>query len=402
MFAADGSTDALSVYDISPLAKTLEELVDFDLINRKEVRYSIGAVNLRTGNSVYFDNHERKIGPEHVLASAALPPGLPPVIVDGEPFWDGGLVSNTPLWYVLDDSPRMSALILQVDLFSAQGEMPENLDQVLERAKDIQYSSKTRFNTTRVREIEDLRLALHRVLGRLPRRLQNDPDVKRLAQACNVGHITIAHLINRRHAHSASFKDYEFSRATMLDLWASGRDDVRTTISHPEMLKDRNSPADVASPSDKVIRTTGSSAANSCNSRFIGRARGVARSSAAAGLGARHGARRAAAATSRCLDGRGIRATDDGNTAQRVKGLPGDAGGVGDPVFVGTHIAAVGVLFRDQVPIRRQKLRLHRVELGRAFDLEAEMIDAGAASAGRDGEVDARIVQHPFGVIVFA
>lgn len=237
MFAADGSIDALSVYDISPLAKTLEELVDFDLINRKDVRCSIGAVNVRTGNSVYFDNHERKIGPEHVLASAALPPGLPPVIVDGEPYWDGGLVSNTPLWYVLDDSPRMSALILQVDLFSAQGEMPENLDQVLERAKDIQYSSKTRFNTTRVRELEDLRLALHRVLGRLPRRLQNDPDVKRLAQACNVGQITITHLINRRYAHSASFKDYEFSRATMLELWASGREDVRTTISHPEMLK---------------------------------------------------------------------------------------------------------------------------------------------------------------------
>jgi len=237
MFAADGSVDALSVYDISPLAKTLEELVDFDLINRKDVRCSIGAVNVRTGNSVYFDNHERKIGPEHVLASAALPPGLPPVMVDGEPYWDGGLVSNTPLWYVLDDSPRMSALILQVDLFSARGEMPENLDQVLERAKDIQYSSKTRFNTTRVRELEDLRLALHRVLGRLPRRLQNDPDVKRLAQLCNVGHITITHLINRRYAHSASFKDYEFSRATMLELWASGRDDVRTTISHPEMLK---------------------------------------------------------------------------------------------------------------------------------------------------------------------
>jgi NTE family protein len=237
MFAADGSIGALSVYDISPLAKTLEELVDFDLINRKDVRCSIGAVNVRTGNSVYFDNHERKIGPEHVLASAALPPGLPPVIVDGEPYWDGGLVSNTPLWYVLDDSPRMSALILQVDLFSAQGEMPENLDQVLERAKDIQYSSKTRFNTMRVRELEDLRLALHRVLGRLPRRLQNDPDVKRLAQACNVGQITITHLINRRYAHSASFKDYEFSRATMLELWTSGREDVRTTISRPEMLK---------------------------------------------------------------------------------------------------------------------------------------------------------------------
>ncbi|MEP6996378.1 MAG: patatin-like phospholipase family protein [Betaproteobacteria bacterium] len=237
LLAPDGSVDALSIYEGSPLARTLEELVDFDMINRKEVRLSIGAVNVLTGNSVYFDNHERSIGPEHVLASAALPPGLPPVMIDGEAYWDGGMVSNSPLWYVLDDSPRMSALILQVDLFSARGEMPQNLDQVLERAKDIQYSSKTRFNTARVKELEELRLALHRVLRRLPQKMQRDPDVQRLTQVCNVGNVTIAHLINRRNAHSASFKDYEFSRATMLELWASGRDDVRQTIAHPELLK---------------------------------------------------------------------------------------------------------------------------------------------------------------------
>ena len=109
------------------------------------------------------------------MASGSLPPGFPPVEIDGEQYWDGGIVSNTPLWYVLDDSPRMSALILQVDLFSARGDLPQNLDQVLERAKDIQYSSKTRFNTNRIKDLEEMRDALGRVLAKLPPELRKDP-----------------------------------------------------------------------------------------------------------------------------------------------------------------------------------------------------------------------------------
>ena len=235
--APDGSIDALSLYDTGPLKATLERLVDFDLINSKRVRFSIGAVNVRTGNSIYFDNREISIEPEHVMASGALPPGFPPVMIDGEPYWDGGLVSNTPLFYVLDDTPLRSALVMQVDLFSAVGDMPRNLDQVLERAKDIQYSSKTRFNTKRVKEIDDLKLALRRLVGKLPKALQRDADVRLLKRELDVGHVTVVHLINRRNVHSSQAKDYEFSRATVRDLWASGRDDVRRTVSHPEMLR---------------------------------------------------------------------------------------------------------------------------------------------------------------------
>ncbi len=235
--ATDGSVDALSIYDTGPLKVTLERLVDFDLINSRRVRFSVGAVNARTGNSKYFDNREIRIEPEHVMASGALPPGFPPVMIDGEPHWDGGLVSNTPLFYVLDDAPLMSALIMQVDLFSAVGDMPRNLDQVLERAKDIQYSSKTRFNTKRVKEIDDLKLALRRLLGKLPKALQRDADVKLLKREVDVGQVTIVHLINRRNVHSSHAKDYEFSRATVRDLWLSGRDDVRRSVTHPEMLR---------------------------------------------------------------------------------------------------------------------------------------------------------------------
>ncbi len=236
-FAADGSDGALSIYNTDPLVGTLRELVDFDLINQGAVRLSLGAVNVKSGNSVYFDNKQTKIGPDHVRASGSLPPGFPPVEIEGEHYWDGGIVSNTPLWYVLDDSPRMDALVVQVDLFSATGELPRRFDQVIEREKDIQYSSKTRFNTKSVKEIDDLKLALRRLLGKLPKALLRDADVQLLKRDCDVGHVTIVHLINRRNAYASQTKDYEFSRATVTDLWAAGRDDVRRTLTHPEMLR---------------------------------------------------------------------------------------------------------------------------------------------------------------------
>lgn len=239
ILAPDGTPGALSVYDTSPLGDTLEELVDFDLLNdRQRVRLSVGAVDVHTGNSVYFDNNQQRLGPLHVMASGSLPPGFPPIVIDGVHYWDGGIVSNSPLWYVLDDSPQMSALIVQVDLFSARGELPTNLDQVLERAKDIQYSSKTRFNTTRVQELEGFRDALGRLMKKLPAKFHDDPDYKLLKPLCeHKRQITIAHLINRRFAHSTNAKDYEFSRTTMRQLWEAGLDDVRRTCAHRQWLK---------------------------------------------------------------------------------------------------------------------------------------------------------------------
>jgi NTE family protein len=233
--ALDGSIGALSFYDTTPLKATLEELVDFSLINRDSgVRLSLGAVHLSTGNSVYFDSTTTRIGAEHVLASGALPPGFPPVEIDGELYWDGGIVSNSPLWYVLDADSTMNALIFQVDVFSARGEAPKNLAEVQERAKDIQYASKTRFNTNRVKEIEALRGALGRVLGKLPRALHDDPDVKMLAAASKPKAISLVHFINRHHPRATSFKDAEFSRATVTELWQGGLGDVRRAHADPQ------------------------------------------------------------------------------------------------------------------------------------------------------------------------
>jgi NTE family protein len=236
VFAPQGTVAALSVYDTTPLQETLEELVQFDIINGKEMRFAVGAVEVRTGNSKYFDNYKpdvEEIKAAHVMASGALPPGFPPIEINNEFYWDGGLVSNSPLWYVLDESPNLEALVLQVDLFSARGDMPENLDEVLERAKDIQYSSKTRFNTTRAKQLEELRAALRRVLARLPGELKDDPDVRLLTDETRGRKVSIVQLINRRFEHSSQSKDYEFSRATVRSLWDAGRDAVRRTMASP-------------------------------------------------------------------------------------------------------------------------------------------------------------------------
>lgn len=239
VFAPDGTPGALSLYDTAPLRDTLNELVDFDLLNRhKGVRLSVGAVQVDTGNSVYFDSRDGKITADHIIASGSLPPGFPAVSIDGRQYWDGGIVSNSPLWYVLDDAQDISALIIQVDLFSARGDLPQNLDQVLERAKDIQYSSKTRFNTRRGQELENLRQALDRLLKKIPPQLHEDADYKLLQQG--IGHkrqITIAHLINRRFGHSTNSKDYEFSRATVRQLWEAGLQDMRRTCTHSDWSK---------------------------------------------------------------------------------------------------------------------------------------------------------------------
>ena len=236
LFALPGQIGALSLYDTSPLIETLRDLVDFDVINARDVRISVGAVDVRKGNSVYFDTADPELAfaPAHVMASGALPPGLPPIVVGGVAYWDGGLVSNTPLWYVLDQCRLMNALIFQVDLFSARGRMPQDLDDVLERAKDIQYSSKTRFNTNRAKEEEALRQALRNVIAKLPARLRSDKDVRVLQESARHRHISIVHLINRHSTFSSDSKDYEFSRGTIRALWDAGRADMRRTMQNPD------------------------------------------------------------------------------------------------------------------------------------------------------------------------
>jgi NTE family protein len=243
-FQARGGLGALSYYDTDPLRRTLEELVDFDLLNDGQIRLSVGAVDVRSGNFAYFDSAKERIDVRHVMASSALPPGFPPVEIDGEYYWDGGLVSNTPLQYVLDQrQAQRRRLVFQVDLFPARGDLPADLDEVSAREKDIRFSSRTRLNTDQELEWVAAAQAAHRLLAKLPPELANDPDALRLAALrASCEGVDVVHLIYRTNPYEGPAKDYEFSRQSMQEHWAAGRADVLRTLSDPRWLsRDRTS-----------------------------------------------------------------------------------------------------------------------------------------------------------------
>jgi NTE family protein len=226
-----------SYYDTSLLKSTLERLVDFDRINSREIRFSVGAVNVRTGNFAYFDNAEIEIKPEHVMASGALPPGFPSVEIDGEHYWDGGLVSNTPLQYLIEYYPRRSHLIFQVDVFPARGALPGNLNEVGERDKDVRYSSRTRAGTDTLRRLHDLRHSINMLWERLPDDLKTGPEAALLNDFRCVTTMDIVELIYRPDHVLGQSKDYEFDRPTMETRWAQGLSDAQETIAAAPWLE---------------------------------------------------------------------------------------------------------------------------------------------------------------------
>ncbi len=237
-----GSAQSLSYYDTAPLKKTLERLVDFDRINDLKCRLSVGAVGVTSGNFRYFDNVEfkrqgKRIGPEHIMASGALPPGFPAVLIDGEYYWDGGIASNTPLDFVLDAETDRDLLIFQVDLFSARGPLPETLLEATEREKDIRFSSRTRMNTDKNRQIHNARKAVRDLLSKLPDHLQNDPSAAFLRDAAKENTVTVVHLIYKSKNYETSSKDYDFSHVGMVEHWSAGVRDVHLSMRHKEWLE---------------------------------------------------------------------------------------------------------------------------------------------------------------------
>src|SRR6185312_14580407 len=200
---------ATSFYDTAPLSRTLERLVDFDRLNSGDVRVSVGAVNVRTGNLTYFDTAERRLGPKHFMASGALPPGFPAVEIEGEHYWDGGVVSNTPLSRVLSGEPR-DTLTFQIDLWSARGRVPYDLMEVSSRQKDIQYSSRTRAITDQALRMQTMRRALQRTIEKLPESVKLDPEIRAIADLARYRSYNIVHLIYQSKIYEGQSKDYEF------------------------------------------------------------------------------------------------------------------------------------------------------------------------------------------------
>jgi len=232
-----GCLEATSFYETKLLKATLEQLVDFDRINSGEMRFSVGAVNVRSGNLVRFDNATRTIGPEHVMASGSLPPGFPAVEIEGEHYWDGGLISNTPLQWVFERGRRQDTLAFQVDLWSARGEFPRDLAEVATRQKEIQYSSRTRANTDQFKRLQRMRGALAALLEKLPEDLKASEEAKILRADADHKVYNIVHLIYRSKHYEGHSKDYEFSRLTMEDHWRAGYYDAVRTLRHEEVLE---------------------------------------------------------------------------------------------------------------------------------------------------------------------
>jgi NTE family protein len=226
-----------SYYDNAPARATLERLVDFDLINKRQIRFSVGAVDVCSGNFRYFDSDECEIRVEHVMASGSLPPGFAATEVDGKFYWDGGLISNTPLQWVLDSHPRKDTLAFQVDLWSSRGELPKDMIEVEIRQKEIIYSSRNRAATDEYKQSQKLRIALANLLRDIPQELRDSDDAKLLSGVANDKVCNIVHLIYRAKKYEGIAKDFEFSRRTMEEHWKAGYNNARETLKNPQVLQ---------------------------------------------------------------------------------------------------------------------------------------------------------------------
>ncbi|MEP6784393.1 MAG: patatin-like phospholipase family protein [Sphingomonadales bacterium] len=235
MLAWPGTPNALSFYDSGQLARTLDDLVDWDLLNNGPVRIGVGAVEIDSGNFHYFDSKNERLDARHIMASGALPPGLPPVEIDGKLWWDGGLVSNTPLSHVLDTQDA-ELLVFQVDLFAASAASPKTMMDVVAREKEIRFSSRTRQISDQLMKLRKEREVIRRVLAKLPEAMHNDPDVTQLAELAHESPVTIVQLIYRANAWEGGARDYEFSARTMGEHWAAGHAAVAESIDKSELL----------------------------------------------------------------------------------------------------------------------------------------------------------------------
>lgn len=236
-FLATGPAQS-SFYDTSPMLETLERLVDFDLLNDGDVRVSVGAVDVGSGELVYFDNQRMRLDARHFLASGALPPGFPAVEIDGRFYWDGGLVSNTPLAYVLDQDPRCDSLVFQVDLWRGQGALPETMFDVFEREKEIRYASRTRRVTEAEGRERHFRRLLRELLEEMPEKLrETNPWCQHAAQLAEDARTSVIQLTYNDRAEIGHFKDYQFGDAAMREHWAAGSTDAARALAHPEWLQ---------------------------------------------------------------------------------------------------------------------------------------------------------------------
>jgi NTE family protein len=235
--APAGAKAATSYYDNGPLRETLLELIDFKLLNSRACRFSVGAVNVRSGNFVFFDNETTEIEPEHIMASGALPPAFPSVKIGTDYYWDGGIVSNTPLAHLLAQDDDVSALVFQVDLFSARGPLPRTIQDVAARQKDIMYSSRTRQITDSFQRLQRWKKRAYNALIKVPDADLTDEERAMRDKLANLPGHSIIHLIYQQQSYEGAAKDYEFSGTSMREHRISGHEDTKHSLGHKKWLQ---------------------------------------------------------------------------------------------------------------------------------------------------------------------
>jgi len=203
--------DRAGFYSTASLRETLTELVDFSIINRRSPRLTVGAANVRTSMMHYFDSRESEVTTEHIMASGALPPAFPAVRIDGEFYWDGGILSNTPTEVIFDDNPRRNSLIFAVHLWNPTGPNPQSIWEVLDRQKDIQYSSRIASHITRQQQTHRLRHVVSQLVRHLPDDVRKSEAVRELAGYGCVTQMHVVRLLAPRLENENHTKDIDFS-----------------------------------------------------------------------------------------------------------------------------------------------------------------------------------------------
>jgi len=222
--------ESAAYYTTSPLAATLGDLVDVELINQCKVRLTVGAVNVRTGEMRYFDSREEPLALPHVLASGALPPAFPAVRIDGDPYWDGGIFSNTPIEAVLDDNPRKDSVIFNVQLWNPEGPEPETLWQVMGKHKDIQYASRSKSHIARQKQIHHLRHVIREMYRHVPENQRTSSAVRELnGWGCGTT-MHIVRLLAPGVEGEDHTKDIDFTPAGIRARWQAGYADTMRVL----------------------------------------------------------------------------------------------------------------------------------------------------------------------------
>ena len=222
--------DKAGYYSTAPLEKTLTELVDFALVKRCMPRLTVGAAHVRTSQMRYFDSREMAITARHIMASGALPPAFPAIRIDGELYWDGGILSNTPTEAIFEDNPRRDSLIFAVHMWNPIGPEPETIWDVLNRQKDIQYSSRVASHVTRQRQVHKLRHVVSELVKFIPDGDRNHPVVKDLAEYGCKTQMHVVRLLAPRLDNENHTKDIDFSPNGIRLRWEAGYADTMRAL----------------------------------------------------------------------------------------------------------------------------------------------------------------------------